>query len=175
MVWDLSLGPKPMDYSGLPELGRRTRVTAEPQRRFGPSDLSKYTMRGVAQRALDFKQSRSSSQTGGRSSQAFERARARSEHRQASKFNTQPLCEETQHAVEPGRGPRVGPPLPKAPKPNHRFVRERHLRLRPQSDAAEEDRDQEQTVVVVETAQPGEATTSTSSAAAAPGGTRSMA
>eukprot|EP00929_Paragymnodinium_shiwhaense_P123158 TRINITY_DN9665_c0_g5_i1.p1 TRINITY_DN9665_c0_g5~~TRINITY_DN9665_c0_g5_i1.p1 ORF type:complete len:173 (-),score=17.10 TRINITY_DN9665_c0_g5_i1:746-1264(-) len=172
MVWDLSLGPKPMDYSRLPIDGRKTPVAAEPLRR---RDTSKYVIPGVVQRALDFKRNRSSSQTGGTASRAFERARARSEQRQAAKSNTRPMVEEAPHA-ELGQGPTVGPPLPEAPKP--RFVRRRHLSLVPQRNAAEEDK--EHTVGAVERAQVAKATdgrttlrtttasTSSSSASAAP-------
>eukprot|EP00929_Paragymnodinium_shiwhaense_P123148 TRINITY_DN9665_c0_g1_i4.p2 TRINITY_DN9665_c0_g1~~TRINITY_DN9665_c0_g1_i4.p2 ORF type:complete len:140 (-),score=5.79 TRINITY_DN9665_c0_g1_i4:344-763(-) len=134
-MWDLSLGPKRMDYSGLSKEGRKTRVTREPQRHVGNLDISKYTIPGVVKRALDFK--RDMSQAGGTPTGAWARARARSEHRQSAKSNARPTVEEAPHA-EPGQVLRGGPPRPEAPKPSNTFVRERYLEQVRQRSPAEE-------------------------------------
>eukprot|EP00929_Paragymnodinium_shiwhaense_P123146 TRINITY_DN9665_c0_g1_i2.p1 TRINITY_DN9665_c0_g1~~TRINITY_DN9665_c0_g1_i2.p1 ORF type:complete len:149 (-),score=19.40 TRINITY_DN9665_c0_g1_i2:586-1032(-) len=142
----LSLGPKKIDYSGLNKEGRKTHVAREPQRCVGNLGISKYTVAGVVRSALDFK--RDMSEAGGTFLGAWARARARSEQRQPAKSKVRFMVEETPLA-DPGQVLSGGLPLPKTPKPIHRFVRERYLEQVRQQNPAE--RGQEKTEGAMET------------------------
>eukprot|EP00929_Paragymnodinium_shiwhaense_P058112 TRINITY_DN29106_c0_g1_i1.p2 TRINITY_DN29106_c0_g1~~TRINITY_DN29106_c0_g1_i1.p2 ORF type:complete len:163 (-),score=23.75 TRINITY_DN29106_c0_g1_i1:190-678(-) len=159
MVWDLSLGPKKMDYSHLNPNGRKsvkpqaaTRRMATLSDKYNYSPVHRASVASERSRSMPLWRRRSGHEVDDLPRETLAPCGASGEFHMAPDASAQlgrarskgAVCRKRAELIEqmrraaPAQELQFSPPLPKAPKPDDRFVRERHLKLRPELEATAE-------------------------------------